>query len=182
MQTNLIERRKQKLEAQKNRIKQIESVLKSQERKARTRHLIELGGLIVKAGLDDFSANTLLGALLSLKDQANNENICESWTQTGGEAFQKDTFDKIPLTLHFKEKPTPETRDTLKNAGLKWNPLRNEWEGFVRADQVQNLEKLKGVTLKKLPQKKTQTKESMDPHLCLKLHVDAPHQKTQDAP
>ena len=150
MQTNLIERRKQKLEAQKNKLKHIESALKSQERKARTRHLIELGGLVFKAGLEDFSANTLLGALLSLKDQAQNENIRNSWTNTGGAAFAEDKKDKTPITLHFSQKPTPETRETLKNAGLKWNPIRNEWEGFVNAHHIPLLEKLPGGTLKKL--------------------------------
>jgi hypothetical protein len=33
----------------------------------RTRHLIEIGGLVVKAGLDHLPANTLYGALISLK-------------------------------------------------------------------------------------------------------------------
>jgi len=46
-QTNLIEKRK-KLEQRKNRLKQLEASLNVQDRKNRTRRLIELGGLFLK--------------------------------------------------------------------------------------------------------------------------------------
>ncbi len=38
------------------------------ERAADTRHKIQLGGLVIKAGLDDLASNELLGALLHIKD------------------------------------------------------------------------------------------------------------------
>lgn len=38
------------------------------ERAADTRHKIQLGGLVIKAGLDDLASNELLGALLEIKD------------------------------------------------------------------------------------------------------------------
>lgn len=62
-QTSLIEKRK-KLEQRKNRLKQIEATLNVQERKKRTRKLIELGGLVSKAQLDEWNSNALLGGLL----------------------------------------------------------------------------------------------------------------------
>lgn len=72
-----------------------------QDRRARTRHLIELGGLVQKAGLvellDDDRA-TLLGALLSLADQLQEEkhqgasqaDLMARWRRRGLRAFDAD--------------------------------------------------------------------------------------------
>jgi len=57
-------------ELQKARLAEQEAKLKGAERKARTRWLIEAGGLIAKVGLFDLDANALCGALLSLRDGA----------------------------------------------------------------------------------------------------------------
>jgi hypothetical protein len=62
---NVVEQ-KIKLEQKKNRLIAEETRLKLKERKMRTRHLIETGGLIVKAELDYLPINTLYGALLSI--------------------------------------------------------------------------------------------------------------------
>ena len=84
--TNLLEKRK-KLEQRKNRLKQLDASLTMQERKQRTRRLIELGGLVSKAELDNWSANALLGALLSVKEQENNTVQMSEWGHKGGVAF-----------------------------------------------------------------------------------------------
>jgi len=67
------------------------------DRRSRTRHLIELGGLIEKAGLveltDDDRA-TLLGGLLSLADQLAAEgatDLAETWRRRGLRVFDADT-------------------------------------------------------------------------------------------
>ena len=66
------------------------------DRRSRTRHLIELGGLIQKAGLveltDDDRA-TLLGGLLSLADQLAADGasiIAETWRRRGLRVFDAD--------------------------------------------------------------------------------------------
>ncbi len=87
--TNLIEKRK-KLEQRKNRLKQLEASLTIQERKNRTRRLIELGGLVSKAQLDTWNANALLGGLLSLKEKELNVSQMNSWIHKGGEAFSRE--------------------------------------------------------------------------------------------
>ena len=56
-------------------------------RKARTRKLILLGGLVAKAKLDDWNANTLLGAFLSLKDKEADQLQIEAWGYKGDKAF-----------------------------------------------------------------------------------------------
>lgn len=88
-QTNLIEKRK-KLEQRKNRLKQLESALNAQERKNRTRRLIELGGLVSKAKLETWSANTLLGGFLSLKEKEMDASQMNIWTHRGGVAFSSN--------------------------------------------------------------------------------------------
>ncbi|WP_261763573.1 conjugal transfer protein TraD [Rickettsia parkeri] len=84
---NVIKRRL-KLEQKKAQIITEEARLKIQERKARTRHLISMGGLVVKAKLDCLPTNSLLGALLSLQHElTSHPNIQNQWTQIGTSAF-----------------------------------------------------------------------------------------------
>lgn len=139
-QTNLLERRK-KLEQRKNRLKQIEASLSIQERKKRTRKLIELGGLVSKAQLEDWSSNTLLGGLLFLKEKEFDTKQLETWTHKGGIAFSSEKIShmKTPVIIKFEEKPSNEIRKTLKSSGLKWNSLRQEWEGYTNVEDVKTL-------------------------------------------
>jgi len=83
---NLINKRKT-LEERKSRLKQLEASLNVQERKHRTRRLIELGGLVSKANLNTWNANALLGGLLSLKEKETDTSQMNAWTHKGGVAF-----------------------------------------------------------------------------------------------
>ncbi len=67
------------------------------QRRERTRHLIELGGLVQKAGLvelaDDDRA-TLLGGLLALADMLAGEDgeaLAEVWRRRGLRAFDSES-------------------------------------------------------------------------------------------
>lgn len=93
--TNLIERRK-KLEQRKNRLKQLEASLNAQERKNRTRRLIELGGLVSKAKLEDWNSNAILGALLSLKEKEQDVSQMNAWAHKGGVAFSEEKDRNSP--------------------------------------------------------------------------------------
>ncbi|CAK6517680.1 conjugal transfer protein TraD [Rickettsia helvetica] len=69
-----------------------EAKIKIKERKARTHHLIEMGGLVVKATLDCLPANSLLGALISLQNTLIQQpTIQDQWTQMGKNAFDNLT-------------------------------------------------------------------------------------------
>lgn len=98
-QTNLIDKRK-KLEQRKNRIKQLEASLNIQERKQRTRRLIELGGLVSKAKLENWNANALLGALLSLKEKEHDPTQMTTWTHKGGKAFSSEKVEKSQTKIN----------------------------------------------------------------------------------
>lgn len=128
---------KERLERQKARLQSQEQKLKTLERKKRTRRLIELGGLIVKAELEELNNNTLLGALLSLKHHmASNEALLSEWTELGAQAFealdqsQSTGMDKTPLVIIFNSEPPRELKSRLRDLNFKWNPFRKEWYGY----------------------------------------------------
>jgi hypothetical protein len=65
-------------------------------RRKRTRHLIELGGLVVKAGIVDLTGDdraTILGALLWMADKLKSdqgERARTLWAERGKQAFESD--------------------------------------------------------------------------------------------
>lgn len=66
------------------------------ERRKRTRHLIELGGLVVKAGVVDLTGDNramIYGALLWMADKLQSEDgehACGVWIKLGKTAFKID--------------------------------------------------------------------------------------------
>ena len=77
-------------EQQKARLAEQEAKLKDAGRKARTRRLIEAGGLVEKTGLLDLDPNALYGALLSLRDGSSNAKQVEQWAALGGRTFARE--------------------------------------------------------------------------------------------
>ncbi|MGN6670025.1 MAG: conjugal transfer protein TraD [Candidatus Nucleicultricaceae bacterium] len=109
------------------------------ERKTRTCRLIELGGLVAKAGLEDLESNALLGGLLHLKQLAINPKMKEEFAHQGGQAFAKEIQNKSPVIVKFDEKPDEETRTKMRELGLKWNAIRGEWKGYVEIKDLNDL-------------------------------------------
>ena len=73
----------------KQKIARLQSKLALQskhERKADTRHKIELGGLVIKAGLGDAPKAIVLGALLSAMEQMQREPEAQNLFKLKGEA------------------------------------------------------------------------------------------------
>lgn len=136
--TNIIAEKKKRLEREKNRLREKESYIKQLERKARTRKLIEMGGLVAKAELGTLPPETLLGGLLSLHSTLNkNDEIIEQWAQSGKEAFSEANKGKTPVIVTFKEKPDRDIRTTIRSLGLKYNPYRKEWQGHVPLPELE---------------------------------------------
>jgi hypothetical protein len=67
------------------------------ERRKRTRHLIELGGLVIKAGIVDLTGDdraTILGALLWMADKLKSDQREQAralWVAKGKQAFQLES-------------------------------------------------------------------------------------------
>jgi hypothetical protein len=66
------------------------------ERRKRTRHLIELGGLVVKAGLIELTGDdraTIFGALIWMAEKLKSDQSEQAgalWTARGKQAFEAD--------------------------------------------------------------------------------------------
>ncbi|MCF8494536.1 MAG: conjugal transfer protein TraD [Rickettsiaceae bacterium] len=128
---NVVEQ-KVRLEQKKNRLIAEETRLKLKERKMRTRHLIEVGGLVTKAGLDYLPTNTLYGALLLIASSLEtNQTIKDEWTGIGKTKLDQEQTNKHAVILKFEQEPSGEIRKVVRNHGLKWNKLRMEWYGYV---------------------------------------------------
>lgn len=73
------------------------------ERRKRTRHLIELGGLVVKAGIVDLTGDdraTILGALIWVADKlksAQGEHARELWVAKGRQMFEAERKKETPI-------------------------------------------------------------------------------------
>lgn len=127
-----VEQQKLKLEQKKNRLAAEEIRINLKERKLRTRRLIEIGGLVVKAKLDHLATNTLFGALLTLSESlAKDSNIQKQWTAIGKRVLDQEEKKQSAVILKLDSKPSDQIRAHLRSHGLKWNKLREEWYGFV---------------------------------------------------
>jgi len=132
-----------RLEQQRAKLAEQEAKLKADERKQRTRRLVEAGTLAEKAGLLDLDEAALYGALLSLAASAGDKTKIAEWAKAGKAALDEQTkagdAAKEPLTITFPA-PLPTAFSTrLRAAGLRWNKLLQHWEGLVDPDAVAEL-------------------------------------------
>ena len=78
------------------------------ERRKRTRHLIELGGLVVKAGIVDLTGDDramIYGALLWMADKLKSEqgeHARALWTAKGKQAFEVERTKEKPTVSHVQ--------------------------------------------------------------------------------
>ena len=92
---NNIIKRRLRLEQKRAQVIMEEVKIKVQERKARTRRLIEMGGLVAKAKLDNLPTNSLFGALVSLQNElAEQSSIQDQWAKIGKNIFDQEEKDK----------------------------------------------------------------------------------------
>lgn len=102
-------------------------------RKIRTRHLIEMGGLIVKAQLDHLDSNVLLGALIYAKEELDMKpQLREAYAKLGNLAFNRDKRGATKVILRFEEQPEGEVRKKIRELGMKWHFQAKEWHGHVK--------------------------------------------------
>jgi hypothetical protein len=141
-------------EQQKARLAEQEAKLKDAGRRARTRRLIEAGGLVEKTGLLDLDANALYGALLSLRDGADDKKQVEQWTALGGRTFAREARardeGREPIVLTFPVALAKEATATLRTAGFRFNKVLQHWEGLARIDDAQLLAEEHGGTVRRV--------------------------------
>jgi len=74
-----------KEQAKLNRLTLLSAKQKLQERRLDTRKKIELGGLVIKAGLQNLPKDILLGGLLDLVEKLESEPELETLLQSKGQ-------------------------------------------------------------------------------------------------
>ena len=127
-----VDQLKKKIKVKKARLQRQEILMQIKERKARTRHLIEIGSIASKSKIDHLSKEMLLGAFLSLGEQIDKDsNIVFQWERKGKDLLQKEAKDKTPVILTFTDMPDLNLRKKVRSHGLKWNALRKEWYGYI---------------------------------------------------
>jgi hypothetical protein len=143
---NTVKDKKKIIQQKMNRLKEQESKIKIKERKQRTRQLIQFGGLVDKVSLSHLSTSQLLGALIEIKSQSEDDENLKRWTQLGDDEFNRNKTDsdkEKPITIKFNEEPEVAIRKKLRSFGMRWNSVRKEWEGISDPERIQ--EELKGV-------------------------------------
>jgi hypothetical protein len=141
-------------EQQKARLAEQEAKLKDAGRKARTRRLIEAGGLVEKVGLLDLDPNALYGALLSLRDGSSNAKQVEQWATLGGRTFAREARardeGKEPVVLTFPAALAKDATAPLRTAGFRFNKVFQHWEGLARFEEAQLLAGTHGGTARRI--------------------------------
>lgn len=123
---------KDKLAQKRNRLAAEEIRINLKERKLRTRRLIEMGGLVVKAKLDHLPINTLYGALFTISESLSKDHsLQKQWTTIGKDILDQEEKKQSAVILKLDSKPSDQVRIHLRSHGLKWNKLREEWYGYV---------------------------------------------------
>ena len=141
-------------EQQKAKLAEAEARLKLDERKQRTRRLVEAGALVEKTGLLDLNSNALYGALLSLRDGADDPAQVEKWATLGGRTFDREAKardeGKEPLLLTFTTPLPKDTTTALRKAGFRFSRVMQHWEGLARFDEASTLAKTHGGTARRV--------------------------------
>lgn len=141
-------------EQQKAKLAEAEARLKLDERKQRTRRLVEAGALVEKTGLLDLDSNALYGALLSLRDGADDKAQLEKWTAIGGRTFDREAKardeGKEPVLLTFTAPLPKDTTTALRKAGFRYSKVMQHWEGLGRFDEASTLAKTHGGTARRV--------------------------------
>lgn len=151
--TSLAERQA-RLEQQRARLQRDEAKVREDARKARTRGLIEAGGLVDKAGLGVLDANVLYGALLEIATRISDPEQVARWQAEGGRAFDREAraraAAKEPLILTLDGVQPALTTARLRGLGFRWSKVLRHWEGLAVFDEAKSAADELGVTLQRL--------------------------------
>ena len=151
--TSLAERQA-RLEQQRARLQREEAKVREDARKARTRGLIEAGGLVDKAGLGALDANVLYGALLEVAARTSDAEQVARWAAEGGRAFDREAraraAAKEPLILTLAGVQPALVTARLRGLGFRWSKVLRHWEGLAVFDEAKAAADELGGTLQRL--------------------------------
>jgi hypothetical protein len=123
--------RLERAEARRAKAEQEAARLKLIQKKERTRRLIELGGLAVKAGIDELPAAALYACFMRIASEAKDADTLSRWEREGGRHFQIEEDTRVVAIARFPGKIEPEVAASLRAIGFRWNRHIKQWEGKV---------------------------------------------------
>lgn len=142
--------RLEKAEARKAKAEQDAARLKIQQRKERSRRLIALGGLAVKAGIDELPAAALYACFLKIAEGAKDADTVTRWEREGGRHFQAEEDARVVAIARFSTKIEPELAASLRGIGFRWNRFLKQWEGKVLLAEAESLVTSQGGTIEEV--------------------------------
>jgi hypothetical protein len=136
---NSLEKKKLKLDEEKQKLLLREKILKEQEKKKRAKQFIEVGRLAYKANIDQLDPHILLGAFLEIA-QNKNERQIEKWKQNS-ESFinEQGETNSVPLTIKFKTEPDQSIINQLSELKFKWNRFLKIYYGKGNRKNIESL-------------------------------------------
>jgi len=125
--------------ARKAKAEQEAARLKTMQRKERTRRLIEIGGLAVKAGIDELPTTALYDRFLAIAAEAKDAGAVARWERDGAAHFQEEEDTRVVAIARFEHKIEAELAATLRSIGFRWNRFLQQWEGKVEFEPAKVL-------------------------------------------
>ncbi len=134
---DVIEKQKHKIAQEKSRIQLKEKLLQEKERKLKVKKSIEIGKIFAQAGIDTLDSNELLGALLEIKQKAQDKSTLNSWALSGEKAINTNRKNQgSDLIIAFGNTPSESITNELKKLKFKWNRFRQEWYGNGKKEEL----------------------------------------------
>lgn len=134
MKEEIIISEKEKLAQTRARLEKRQKLVNEKERKIRLKKIIELGELVIKAGLEELDTEVLFGALLEIKELSAIKGSIKKWTD------RRDAWLNLNhpqrLIVSFEEDSSIEAINILRSKKFKWNSFRQEWYGFGNKDEL----------------------------------------------
>ena len=138
-----------KVAQRKAKAEQEEARLKDRQRAERTRQLIELGGLIAKAGIDGLPPGALYACFLRIAEEAKDKSKVAVWEREGSPHFRADGDAREIAIARFPSKVETGLAASLRNLGFRWNRLLGQWEGNVSFEDAEKAVTSAGGTISK---------------------------------
>lgn len=149
MKIEKILKQKEQVSLKIEKLEKREKMLKEKERKIQTKKLIRSGELISLAQIEHLDPVALLGALLEIREKAEDKNTIKEWTSKGQASLAIDQIENAQqLILAFEAELSSEIKSTLKKLKFKWNPFRKEWYGLGKREEIESIFKDCGVHVK----------------------------------
>lgn len=131
-----------------DRLEKQRKMLRQKRRKILTKELIRAGEIISKAEMEHIEPEALLGALLEIKEKAQDQSIVNAWFEKGKAMLTDESTNKAqPLIISFNSELPAVTKAELKKLKFKWNAFRKEWYGYGMKKEIETIFKQYGVKI-----------------------------------